>query len=179
MIRDPDLKKIKIRKFLPEDLKKAREFQKFINSLIEEEAMILLKKKKSLKEEEEWLKEKLKNVKNKKQATLIAKDNNKIVGIANVRLKKDRQSHVGEFGILIRKGYRGIGLGKKLMAEVLKLAKKELTPKPKIIRLSVFDENKIAQNLYRKFNFRRVAKIPKQIEYKRKLTDEIIMIKEL
>jgi len=92
---------------------------------------------------------------------LLAEDKNKIVGISSVELRKDRESHVGEFGISIRKEYRGIGLGKKLMKEVLKLAKREL--KPKIIRLSVFSENKIAPNLYKKFGFKEVARIPKQI----------------
>ena len=63
------------------------------------------------------------------------------------------------------------------MTEILKEAEKEL--KPKIIRLSVFPENTIAQNLYKKFGFKKVARVPKQLEYKGKLTDEIIMIKEL
>lgn len=65
------------------------------------------------------------------------------------------------------------------MAEVLKLAKKELRPRPKIIKLSVYSKNKIAQNLYKKFGFKKVAKIPKQFQYKGKLLDEVIMIKEL
>jgi len=159
-----DLKKIKIRKISQKDLKRAGEFQEYINSLIEEEAMILLNKKKTLREEREWLKSKLKNMRKKKEVLLLAEDKNKIVGISSVELRKDRESHVGEFGISIRKEYRGIGLGKKLMKEVLKLAKREL--KPKIIRLSVFSENKIAQNLYKKFGFKEVARIPKQIQYK-------------
>lgn len=174
-----DFEKIKIRKISQIDLKRVKEFQNYINSLIEEEAMILFNKKKSLKEEKEWIKEGLKNMEKKKQIVLIAEDKNKLVGISDVRLKGERQNHVGEFGISIKKEYRGIGLGKKLMVEVLKLAKKELKPRPKIIRLSVFSENKIAQNLYKKFGFKKVAKIPKQIQYKGKLIDEIIMIKEL
>jgi len=36
-----------------------------------------------------------------------------------------------------------------------------------------------AQNLYKKFDFKKVAKIPKQLQYKGRLLDEIIMIKEL
>ncbi len=174
-----NLKRIKIRKISSNDLKKVREFQKYINSLIEEEVMILLNKKKSLKEEKDWLKEQLKSVKKKKQIVIVAEDKNKIVGIAEIRLRRERQNHVGEFGISVKKGYRGIGLGKKLMKEVLKLAKKELVPKPKIIRLSVFSENKIAQNLYKKFGFKKVAQIPKQIQYKGKLVDEVVMIKEI
>ncbi|MGB9598674.1 MAG: GNAT family N-acetyltransferase, partial [Minisyncoccales bacterium] len=158
-------KKIKIRKISQSDLKKVKEFQEYINSLIEEEAMISLKTKKSRKEERNWLKEKLKNIKKKKEVMLLAEDKGKIVGVAAIYLKTERQSHVGEFGISVRKEYRGIGLGKKLTKEILKLAKKELKPKLKIVRLSVFSTNKIAQNLYKKFGFKMVAKIPKQIQY--------------
>lgn len=179
MLKKFNLENIKIRKISQSDLKIIREFQKYINSLIEEGAMISLNKKKSRKEEEKWLKEELKNIKNKKQVMFIAEDNNKIVGISGIKLRRERQNHVGEFGISIRKEYRGIGLGKKLMAKVLKFARKELKPNPKIIRLSVFSGNKIAQNLYKKFGFKKVAKIPKQLQYKGRLLDEIIMIKEL
>jgi ribosomal protein S18 acetylase RimI-like enzyme len=160
-------------------LKKVKEFQEYINSLIKEGVMILFNKKKDLKEEKDWIKEKLKNIKKKKQVLIVAEDEGKIVGITDIKLRRERQSHIGEFGISVRKEYRGIGLGKKLMEEILKLAKKELKPKPKIIRLSVFSTNKIAQTLYKKFGFRIVAKIPKQFQYKGKLVDEVIMIRKL
>lgn len=178
MLRKISLEDINIRKISKSDLKKVKEFQNFINCLIKEEAMVLLRKKKSQKEEEKWLKEELENIKKKKGIILIAEDNNRIVGISEIKLRRERQSHIGEFGISVRKEYRGIGLGKKLMAKVLESARRELRPKPKIIRLSVFLENKIAQNLYKNFGFKKVAKIPKQLQYKGKLLDEIIMIKE-
>jgi len=63
-----DLKKIKIRKISQRDLKRVREFQEYINSLIEEEAMISFNKKKTLKEEREWLKSKLKNMRKKERS---------------------------------------------------------------------------------------------------------------
>jgi ribosomal protein S18 acetylase RimI-like enzyme len=63
------------------------------------------------------------------------------------------------------------------MKTTLELAKKKL--RPKIIELSVFENNEIAQNLYKKFGFKRVAKIPKQIQYKGKLINKIIMILEI
>lgn len=60
-----NLENIKIRRICLSDLKRLKEFQNFVNSLIEEEVMILLNKKKSLREEKEWLKNKLKNKKKK------------------------------------------------------------------------------------------------------------------
>lgn len=177
MQNDIDSNKIKIEKLSWRDLRRIKEFQEYINSLIEEDAMISLNKKQTLEEEKVWLEGTLQNVKEKKEVFLVAKEKNKVIGSSEVKLRKGREKHIGELGISIRKNYRGKGLGTKLMTEILKEAEKEL--KPKIIRLSVFPENTIAQNLYKKFGFKKVARIPKQLEYKGKLTDEIIMIKEL
>ena len=84
MIKKIDFERIKIKTLSQNDLKKAKEFQKYINSLIEEEAMILLDQKQTLKEEQEWLKNELKNIKRKIQVMLIAQDGNKIVGISEI-----------------------------------------------------------------------------------------------
>jgi len=54
-----------------------------------------------------------------------------------------------------------------------------LKPKPKIIRLNLFPTNKPAIALYRKYGFKKVATIPKQIEFQGKLLDEIIMLLNL
>ena len=168
-------KRIIIRKISKGDLRNAKEFQDFINSLIEEEAKIMMNKRLSLKEEKKFLEETLREIKNRKKVFLFAECNNKIIGITGIELDRWRKNHIGNFGITIMDGYRRIGLGKYLMKEIIKLAKKELKPKPKIIRLSVFPTNKPALGLYKKFGFKIVGKIPKQIQYKRKLIDEIIM----
>ena len=96
-----------------------------------------------------------------------------------MKLLMGRKNHVAEIGITIAKGYRGIGLGRYMMKRILELAKTELKPNPKIIRLSVYANNVPAISLYKKIGFKRVAKIPKQIQYGRKLVDEIVMILEL
>jgi len=171
--------KIKIEELSKKDLKLAKEFLDFINSLVEENAQISVNEKSDLKEEIEWLKQNLDGVRKKKKVFCIAKDEKKIIGIASLEMKDLRESQVGILGISVRKECRRIGLGKYLMKEVLGLAKRKLKPKPKIIRLSVFSTNKIAQNLYRKLGFKAVAKIPKQLQYKGKLIDEVIMIKEI
>ena len=172
-------KKIIIRKLSKKDLRNVKKFQDFINSLIEEEAKIMFNERFSLKEEKRWMEEQLRKIKNQKTVFLIAEDNDIVVGTTGINLRIGRQSHVGEFGITIRKGYRGIGLGSYLADKIIKLAKKKLKPKPKIIRLNVFPTNKPAISLYRKFGFKKVAKIPKQISYLGKLIDEIIMLRRL
>jgi len=98
-------KKIIIRKLSKNDLRNAKKFQEFINSLIEEEAKIMFNKKFSLKEEKRWMEEQLRKIKNQKTVFLVAEDNDVVVGTTGIDLRIGRQSHVGEFGITIRKGY--------------------------------------------------------------------------
>jgi len=171
-----DGKKIIIREFSEKDLRNVRKFQAYINSVIKEEALINLNKKLSLTQEKRFLEEQLRKMKSHKSVYLIAEANDIIVGTTQIFLNEGRGEHVGNFGIIIKKGYRGIGLGTYLMKEVIKLAKKKLKPKPKIIKLDVFPINKPAVALYKKYKFEKVAVIPKQREYKGKLYDELVML---
>lgn len=175
-----DGKKITIRELKPRDIKNVRKFQDFVNSLIKEDAMISRNEKVSLTEEINWLKNTIKSIEDKRTVYLVAESDKTIIGTTEVALNlKGRQNHVAGLGISIRKDYRRIGLGKQLMNEIIKLAKRKLKPKPKMIRLSALSKNKPATKLYQKFGFKKVAKIPRQFQYKRKLIDEIIMILEL
>ncbi len=169
-------KKIIIREFSEKDLRNVKKFQTYINSSIKEETLINLNKKLSLTQEKKWLEEQLRKIKSHKSVYLIAEANDMVVGTTQIFLNEGRGEPVGSFGIIIKKGYRGIGLGSYLMGEVIKLAKKKLKPKPKIIKLDVFPTNKPAIALYKKYNFKRVAVVPNQREYRGKLYDEIIML---
>jgi len=173
-----DDKKITIRKISKSDLKNVKKFQDFINSLVKEGAVIKVNEKASLKEETVWLKEKLKKIKARKEVCLLAEHENKIIGNTQITLDWGRQSHVGDFGISIRKSYRQIGLGTYLTKELIKLAKKELKPRPKIIKLSAYATNKPAIAFYKNLGFKEVARIPKQGKIQGKLVDEIIMLKQ-
>lgn len=170
-------KKLTIEPFGKRDLKCAKEYMNFINELIVEDAKLLMNKKQTLKDEQNWVKRAVKSARDKKRVAVIARDGNKIVAHADVELKTFKQNHIGKFGIAIREGYRGAGLGKYIMAEVLKLAKKQL-PGLKVFWLDVYENNAPAIGLYEKMGFKIVGKIPKQIQHKGKLVAEYIMIKE-
>lgn len=172
-------KKIIIRPSLESDIKNAKKFQDFFNSLAKEDAEINQTEKKTLKEEIEWLRERRKGIRARNEFHLIAEHNDIVVGGVVVGSRKERRRHVGELGIMIRDGYRGIGLGNFMINEVIKLAKKELKFSPKIIRLSVTATNKSAFKFYIKNGFKRVAVIPKQFKVKDKFVDEYIMLKYL
>lgn len=172
-------KKIKIRKISPNDIWKAEKFQEFVNSLIEEDVMISMTKKITVKEEKKYLEDMIKSARNKSKIYIIAEEKGKVVGTTSIRLDSGRKSHIANFGITIRNGYRGIGLGKYLMVEILKLVKKDLEPQPEIIDLRVFSANKPAIGLYEKMGFKIVARIPEHRQYRGELLDEIVMTKHV
>lgn len=172
-------KKIIIRTLSEKDVSKARDFKDLINSLVEEKAPILIKKKKSLKEKREWLETKLKEIRKKKTVFLVTWHNKKIVAQAEIYLWKEHKEHIGILSLAVRKGYRRMGLGTYLTKKIIKLAKTRLEPRPKIIRLSLFQTNKIAMKLYKELGFRQVARVPGQYQFKGNLIDELIMIKYL
>ena len=174
-------KKLKIRFLEKSDIKRAALFKKYINELVDDDTALISKKTKvTLKEEKEWLRTRLKEIKEKKRVILVAEDNGKVVGLIEIALRKpSTQNHIANLFISVLKDYRSVGLGTYLMKEVLKLAKKKLKPKPKILTLEAFAVNKIALSLYKKMGCRQVAKIPKQFKLKGKFYDEVIMLKYL
>ena len=171
-------KKIKIHKLEKKDLKRIKNFLEYINSFGENDKLTQIEKI-SEKQEKDYLEDALKRQKNKTGIYLFAEHEGKIVGGTDFDLGKFRAKHVAKFGIRIREGYRGMGLGKHLMSEVIRQAIVNLKPTPKIIRLEAFANNKPAINLYKKMGFKIVARIPKQREYKGKLVAEVVMLKYL
>ena len=171
-----DNKKVRIREINNGDLKIVKEFRDFMNSLVDDNAKILKIEKVNLKEEREWMVSVLKAIKSKREVYVFAEHNGKVVGASNVKQYSGRQNHVGLFGIAIRDGYRGIGLGEYLAKQVIALAKKRFKPSPKFIRLDVLSNNEPAQGLYNKIGFKEVARIPEQLQYNGKLVDELIML---
>jgi ribosomal protein S18 acetylase RimI-like enzyme len=170
-------KKLIIAPMSAKDLKCAKEYQDFINDLIEEGAKLLMNVRQTLKDEQNWVKDVVKKVKEGKKVFLIVRDGKMVVGNTSFEMLTFRKNHIARMGIAIRQGYRGAGLGKYLITEIMKLAKKQLKPTPKLFQLEVYENNEPAIALYKKMGFKIVGKIPKQIQYKGKLISEYIMIR--
>jgi len=168
-------RKITIRRVTASDIKNAKKFQIFINSLVEEEAKILANREMTLKDEKEFLKRTLASAKEGTRVTLVAECDGEIISTTHIESGRWRKNHIGTLGIAIKRGYRGIGLGSYLLAALIRAAKKELHPAPKMIQLEVYSDNKPAIGLYKKMGFKRVARLPKQVQHKGKLVDELVM----
>ena len=167
-----------IRSLSQGDLKRPEIFLAYINSLIfDQEAMISFSEEKTIEEESAWLVNMLSQVNSSRARIFIAETDGLIVGEAAVCLCPERRQHVAELGVSLIRGYRGYGLGKYLLQKVIDIAKDELVPCPKMIRVSVFSSNDVAISFYQKCGFRAVASIPGQFEFGGRSIDEIVMLK--
>jgi len=166
---------ITIRSLEEKDMERAGDFAQFGNSLIDEDAPVVMDSRISPEEEKKWLEGRMAKVKDQKQVFLFAEKAGEIVGIASVGLEAGRRRHVGSFGVSIRNGCRGVGLGSRLLRKTVEKAKEDLRGL-KIVRLRVFGNNVPAIGLYKNCGFKEIARIPEQIFYKGRLVDEIIML---
>jgi phosphinothricin acetyltransferase len=168
-------KKITIRPLTKADLEKVYNF--FIK-LVGEDTFILRAPgdEPTLKEEKKWFDSKLESIKKKKAISLDAFFEESVVGSVSIEVGEYRFKYGGEIGVSIAKDFRGEGLGYKLLVEAEKEAKKLGL---KILILNVYGINDIAQGLYKKFGFRKYGNLPKSIQYKGKLVDDLCMYKRI
>jgi len=97
-----------------------------------------------------------------------------IVGQCEItNLEWDASDHVGNLGIIVKKGYRNLGLGFHLIDTVILEAKNALN-KEKII-LSCFSTNKRALHLYAKMGFKTVGTRKRQFYMNSQYYDEVLM----
>ncbi len=156
------------------DSKNPSAFRNFICELIDQGAYLLVDKKPTLKEEKQWLKDKIAAIRKGNELCLAVWDGGKLAAVADARRARFKESENVCIGIAILKPYRGKGLGEKLLRSIITLTKKKL--KPKTIYLTVFEQNKVAQNLYTKVGFREFARFPKWIKHKGHYYDSVYMI---
>ena len=148
----------------------------FINSLVEEGAEILRDTEVPREEEADWLGARLARIEKGQLIDVVAEVDRKMVANSEVEKRSGFMSHMGYVGIAIKSGYRGIGIGTKLLEILAREAKKQGL---KILVLDVFDVNQPAKALYKKTGFKEAGKIPKGICKKGRYIDLIRMTREL
>lgn len=89
---------------------------------------------------------------NERETLIIAEKAEKVIGWTVFESQnRKRLSHTGSFEMMIQKDYRGIGIGKMLIGELLSWAEKNhLIEK---VSLGVFSTNKRAISLYKSMGF--------------------------
>lgn len=129
-------------------------------------------------DEVNWLNKQLRLIEEKKCVHLLVFCNGELAGGADINLRELAQKHTGVFGIILKKEFRGKGLGKLLMEQVLKEGKKNLEGL-KTVTLECFSGNISALNLYKKFGFREYGILPKGLKYREEYQDAVLMYLEL
>jgi len=156
----------------------AKELMNLINSLVEERAEIAKTAKVTLREEKRWLADALSSIRKKEKIMIIAEVDGVLVGSCEVTQDSyDVSRHVGTLGIGLRKEARGLGIGKKLVQLCLCESKKTLGLK--LVKLYVFDTNKIGKSFYKKIGFKETGRIPRGVIQNGKYKDDVIMVKRL
>ena len=146
------------------------------NELIDEHAPIGANEKVNRKQEEKYVKNAIKEIKEKKRIQILAEIDKNIVGNVQINRLHGKSMHVGELGIFIKKLYRDKGIGEFMMQQALKYAHKEGI---KIVKLSVFSNNNRAIHLYKKLRFKKAGLLNGTLKDKGRYFDEIIMVKNI
>lgn len=150
-----------------------KEQLRFINALVEEEAPVIYGSRVSLKEEEKWKKNELEGLNKGERFILVARVDGKLAGNTGAIRDRGKAKENVSLGIALAKEFRGVGLGPKLLALNIKLAKKFF--RPRNIYLSVLSCNQPALSMYKKMGFREFARFPKWILQRGNYVDHIYM----
>jgi RimJ/RimL family protein N-acetyltransferase len=143
-----------------------------INSLIEEKAYIVLNVKLTRNQEIDWLARYLPDIEKGKRIGVVAEVDGHVASNGEVTVKSGAQSHVGELGIVIKSGYRDVGIGSEMIRVLVEESRKKGL---KLLVLRLFAENSRARHVYEKFGFREVGRVPRAFCRGAEYSDEVIM----
>ncbi|EDL65730.1 GNAT family N-acetyltransferase [Bacillus sp. SG-1] len=114
---------------------------------------------------------------NKRETLIVAEKDEKVIGfIVFESPNRKRLSHTGSFETMIHRDYRGIGIGKMLISELLTWAREN--PLIEKVSLGVFSTNKRAISLYKSMGFEEEGRKNKEIKIgEKEYADDILMYK--
>jgi len=173
-----DGRRIVLRTLAAKDL---RECVRFVNTLVEERAVnrdlgILLDTKATPKGEGQWLARRLAAARKGTSFGVAAFHNGRLVGNCEVSRGTFQDTrHSGTLGIAIVDGYRGAGLGRRMLEVLLAASKKGGVS---LVELAVLSINRRAIRLYRDLGFTKYGTIPGKIRRGSRRIDEIVMYRQ-
>ena len=159
----------------------AKDLQDYMNRLSSEDTFVAYSGEiVTLEEEKRTIRSYLDSLEKGNCIPIVCEINGKIVSICRINRKlnmKKRSRHIAVVVISVKKEFRGEGIGKECLAEVITQSKN--LKGVNILKLTAFADNTPAINLYEKIGFKIVARLPKQYLCKGKYQDNIIMQKEI
>jgi ribosomal protein S18 acetylase RimI-like enzyme len=149
----------------------------YINILSREHTFIRFQGEKiTFRHENKYLNDQLKKIAKHKVVQLLIISSQRIAGITEIGLKDKTESHEGRLGITLAEEFRDQGIGKILMASILREAQENL-PGLRHVTLEVFANNPRAQHLYQKFGFQEFGRLPEGVLHNGKYIDLLFMVK--
>lgn len=129
---------------------------------------------KSLAQQRNWIQ---KILDNERETIIIAETSEEVIGwIVFESPNRKRLSHTGSFETMIHRDYRGIGIGKMLIRELLAWA--ETNSLIKKVSLGVLSSNKRALSLYKSMGFVEEGRKNKEIKIsENEYVDDVLMYK--
>ncbi|MGG0413321.1 N-acetyltransferase family protein [Peribacillus simplex] len=129
---------------------------------------------KTPEQQRDWIRRLLEN---ERETIIVAAINGEVIGWIGFQSEnRKRMSHKGSFGIMIRKNFRGMGIGKDLVQALLDWA--ETNPLIEKVSLGVFSTNHRAIALYKSMGFVEEGRKIKEFKMsEREYVDDIIMYK--
>ncbi|WP_042348535.1 GNAT family N-acetyltransferase [Bacillus massiliigorillae] len=128
----------------------------------------------TLDQQREWIQKLLEN---EKENLIVAEIDGEVVGWIVFQSKnKKRLSHTGSFGMMISKNFRGLGIGKMLLNELIGWAENNSLIEK--ISLGVFSTNHSAISLYKSMGFVEEGRKIKEFKMdENEYIDDILMYK--
>ena len=151
-------------------------FVELVNSLVDEGADVSIYQNVTREDEAEFLGRKLIALDRDSIFFLVAEVDGKTIGTAEIKTNKGRSSHVGEIGIVIKQGYRNVGIGTEMLKTLISQAK---VIGLRLLKLDVYSTNESAINVYNKLGFKETGRIINGLFKNGKYLDDIIMIKQI
>ena len=156
----------------------------FINGLVKEKRRdrssplyVGFDKKLTRKQEAKWLAERIKGIREGNVISILAEIDEKIIADGEVtRGRYDDSQHHGQVGLTIISEYRGQGIGRKMIATLVKESRRAGLQS---LEVEFLASNKTAQRAYEREGFRRAGVIPRKIFRNGKHFDGLIMARKL
>lgn len=147
-----------------------------INSLVEENADIIQDKKVTREEEANWLARQLYLLERDQDIHLVADIEGDVIASCSLDKGTGISSHTGGIGIIVKKGYRDIGIGTEMLQTLIDQAR---ILGLKMLYLGVFSTNGMAYHVYEKVGFKETGRRSKCFLKNGNYVDDIIMSREI
>jgi len=144
-----------------------------INSLVKEHSFIITDRRYTKKDESEWKKENARQVDLKQKLFIAAFVKGKLAGLCEVRDGRDKERYNIFFGMSVGKRYRHHGIGEEMLSVAMDEGKARF--KARNVYIAYHGENFVAREIYEKFGFREIARLPGYTYHYGKFVDRVIM----